>query len=82
MLEAARKLAVSCHVIRRLIRDGVLRAQQVMSEAPWQILAHDLERREVREALRRRRTRQGRPYRNSGDTRTLMIPGTCERGAQ
>jgi DNA invertase Pin-like site-specific DNA recombinase len=82
MLEAATKLAVTCHVIRKLIRDGVLPARQVMPDAPWQILAADLDRREVHEALRRRRTLQGRPCRDSGDTRTLTIPGTCEGGAQ
>jgi DNA invertase Pin-like site-specific DNA recombinase len=76
MLEAARKLDVTCHVIRTLIRDGILPARQIMCDAPWQILAVDLERRQVREALRRRRTRQGRPYRNFGDTGTLTIPGT------
>jgi hypothetical protein len=76
MLEAARKLNVTCHVIRKLIRDGILPARQVMSDAPWQILSVDLERGEVQEALRRRQTRQGRPYRNSGDARTLTIPGT------
>jgi hypothetical protein len=76
MLEAARTLNVTCHVIRKLIRDGLLPARQVMSDAPWQIRAVDLERGDVREALRRRQTRQGRPYRNSGDARTLTIPGT------
>ena len=64
------------HVIRTLIRDGILPARQVMLDAPWQITATDLERAEVQEALRRRRTRHGRPCRNVGDTRTLTIPGT------
>ena len=76
MLDAAKLLDVPCHVIRKLIRDGILPARQVMFDAPWQITATDLERPEVQEALRRRRTRQGRPYRNAGDTRTLVIPGT------
>jgi DNA invertase Pin-like site-specific DNA recombinase len=77
MLEAARTLGVTCHVIRTLIRDGILTARQVVFDAPWQILAADLKRPEVQVALRRRRTRRGRPYRNSGgDTLTSMIPGT------
>ena len=79
---AARRLGVTCHTIRALIRDGILPAHQVVSDAPWQILATDLERPEVQAALRRRRPRRGRPYRNAGDTRTLMIPGTCRGGAQ
>lgn len=76
MLDAAKRLDVPCHVIRTLIRDGILPARQVMFDAPWQITATDLERAEVQEALRRRRTRHGRPCRNVGDTRTLAIPGT------
>jgi DNA invertase Pin-like site-specific DNA recombinase len=82
MLEAARTLGVTCHVIRALIRDGILLARQIVFDAPWQILASDLKRPEVQAALRRRRTRRGRPYRNSGDTLTFMIPGTSGEGAQ
>src|SRR5207302_3618644 len=44
MLEAATTLGVTCHVIRALIRDGILPARQVVFDAPWQILAVDLER--------------------------------------
>jgi hypothetical protein len=82
MLEAARTLDVTCHVIRRLVRDGGLPAQQVMSDAPWQILAADLERPDVQRAVLQRRSRRGRPYRNSRDTRTLTIPDSYEGGAQ
>jgi DNA invertase Pin-like site-specific DNA recombinase len=81
MLDAARTLGITCHAIRALIRDGILPARQVVSDAPWQIRAADLERPEVQAALRRRRPRRGRPYRNFGDTRTLMIPGTCRGDA-
>ncbi len=42
MLEAAKRLSVPCHVIRKLIREGILPARQVMADAPWQILAADL----------------------------------------
>jgi hypothetical protein len=76
MIEAAQKLGVSCHAIRKLIHDGVLPARQLVFDAPWQILAADLERPDIQEALRRRRTRAGRPSRISRDTRTLVIPGT------
>lgn len=76
MVEAAEKLAVSCHVIRRLVHEGVLPARQLVVDAPWQIMAADLDRLEVRDALARRRKRAGRPSRISGDTRTLVIPGT------
>lgn len=75
MLEAAKHLGVSCHQIRKLIVAGVLPARQIVFDAPWQILAADLERPEVQCALRRRAGR-GRPCRNSRDDRTLEIPGT------
>lgn len=76
MVEAAKKAGVSCHAIRKLIRDGILPAKQYVVDAPWQILAVDLERPEVQQGLRRRRKRAGRPCRNSSDDRTLVIPGT------
>lgn len=76
MVEAAQKCEVSCHVIRRLIREGVLPARQLIGDAPWQIMAADLERPEVRDALAQRRKRAGRPSRISQDKRTLVIPGT------
>lgn len=75
MLEAAQKLGVPCYQIRKLIRSGILPARQVVFDAPWQILAADLECPEVQTALRRRKGR-GRPCRNSRDDQTLVIPGT------
>jgi len=42
MSEAAAKLGVTNHRIRRLIKDGVLPAQQVVPRAPYQIRADDL----------------------------------------
>jgi hypothetical protein len=75
MVQAAAKAGVSCHAIRKLIRDGILPARQVLFDAPWQILATDLERPEVQQALRRRSRHPGRPCRNSRDDRTLKIPG-------
>lgn len=76
MLEAARKIGVTCHLIRKLIKAGVLPARQVMEDAPWQIQAADLERPEVKEAIRHRRVLRGRPRRVSGNDRNLVIPGT------
>lgn len=76
MVEAAEKAGVSCYAIRKLIRDKILPAKQYVFDAPWQILAADLEHPDVQRALRRRRQRAGRPCRNSRDDRTLVIPGT------
>jgi hypothetical protein len=76
MVEAAAKVGVSCHAIRRLVQGGILPAKQYVFDAPWQILAADLERPEVAAALRDRRKRAGRPSRIFRDDRTLRIPGT------
>jgi len=54
MSEAAAALGVSHHVIRRLIRDGVLKAEQVISGAPWQIRASDLATDDVKAAISRK----------------------------
>lgn len=43
MSEAASKLGVTNHRIRRLIKDGLLQAEQVVPGAPFQIRATDLE---------------------------------------
>jgi DNA invertase Pin-like site-specific DNA recombinase len=75
MVEAAKHLRVSCHQIRKLIKSGKLQARQVVFDAPWQILAADLDRPEIQRALGRQPGR-GRPCRNSRDNRTLEIPGT------
>jgi len=60
MSEAAKALGVTNHVIRRLIKDGELPAEQVVAGAPYQIRAQDLERAHVTAAL----TRKGGPCRD------------------
>ena len=42
MSEAATKLGVTNHRIRRLIKDAILAAEQVVPGAPYQIRASDL----------------------------------------
>lgn len=76
MTEAAEQLGVSHYAIRRLIKSGVLPARQVVEDAPWQIMADDLRRPEVQEALRARDRRRRRPRRISPGQRTLRFPGT------
>ncbi len=51
MSEAAKKLGVTNHVIRRLIKDQLLAADQVVPDAPYQIRARDLESEAVITAL-------------------------------
>ncbi len=43
MREAAAKLGVTSHTVRRLIGDGELPAEQVVTGAPWQIRAENSE---------------------------------------
>jgi hypothetical protein len=47
LTEAAKKLGVTAHRVRRLIKEGVLPTEQVVPDAPHQIRATDLEKDEV-----------------------------------
>jgi excisionase family DNA binding protein len=55
--EAAAALSVSQATVRRLIKDGVLAAQQLCKGAPWIIRASDLETDKVKRAAKARRLR-------------------------
>lgn len=59
MSEAAQRLGVTNHVIRRLIKDGILTAEQVVPGAPYQIRASDLHNDSITRSL----ARKGRPCR-------------------
>lgn len=72
MSEAATKLGVSNHQIRRLIKEGILPAQQVVFDAPYQIKAADLLSDQVRSAL----ARKGRPCRVVSKNQTSMFSDT------
>jgi DNA invertase Pin-like site-specific DNA recombinase len=72
MSEAAASLGVNAHVIRRLIRDGVLPAEQVVPDAPWQIRAADLQNPRVVEALAARRS----PRRTDRQNELPIFPDT------
>jgi excisionase family DNA binding protein len=72
MSEAAAKLGVSNHQIRRLIKQGVLPADQVVFDAPWQIRATDLQDERVIAAL----ARKGRPCRPTSGNQTSMFSDT------
>ena len=69
MREAAAKLGVTSHVIRRLIQDGVLPAEQVVPGAPWQIQIKDLDRDAVVTAL----VRKGGPHRVPAQGQLLIF---------
>jgi excisionase family DNA binding protein len=70
MREAAATLGVTSYVIRRMIMDGVLAAEQVVQGAPWQIQTKDLEAEPVLAALARR----GRPRHTPAQGQIPMFP--------
>jgi excisionase family DNA binding protein len=72
MSEAAARLGVTNHRIRRLIRTGVLAAEQVVPGAPYQIRACDLHSEAVTAAIRR----TGRPCRADLDDQLPMFSTT------
>ena len=59
LTEAAAALRVTSHMVRRLIKSGVLPAVQVVAGAPYQIRAEDLASESVKSAV----ARKGRPCR-------------------
>lgn len=78
MSEAATALGVTHYMIRRLIQDRVLPAEQVMPDAPWQIRASDLRSEAVTSAL----ARKHRPCRNDVEGQLPMFIEVSEGGAQ
>jgi hypothetical protein len=70
--EAAAKLAVSHHQIRKLIKAGILATEQVVAEGPHQIRAADLQSEQVAAALKRK----GRPCRPDPENQISMFPDT------
>ncbi|MBV8800080.1 MAG: recombinase family protein [Alphaproteobacteria bacterium] len=72
MSEAAAKLGVTNHAIRRLIKGGILAAEQVVPGAPYQIRATDLQSDGVSAAL----ARKGSPCRAGFANQMSMFPGT------
>lgn len=72
MSEAAKELGVTNHVIRRLIKDGILPAKQVVDGAPYQIRTEDLQSDQVIQALRRKK----RPCRTQSDQQLSMFTST------
>jgi excisionase family DNA binding protein len=72
MSEAAAKLGVSNHQIRRLIKEGRLAADQVVPDAPYQIRASDLQDERVITAI----ARKGRPCRMIAKNQTSIFSDT------
>lgn len=76
MSEAATELGVTNHVIRRLIHDRVLAAEQVVPGAPYQIKASDLRDDRITAAIRRRTVSRPAAKRTSNFPSYSMRRGT------
>ena len=72
MRDAAAKLGVSHHQVRKLIKAGVLKSEQIIPDAPHQIRAADLQTDRVAAALKRK----GRPCRVFPENQISMFPDT------
>lgn len=72
MRDAAAKLGVSHHQIRKLIEAGVLVSEQIMPDAPHQIRSADLASEQIGAALKRK----GRPCRADSEKQISMFPDT------
>ena len=72
MSEAAATLSVTNHRIRRLIKDGILNAEQVVPGAPYQIRASDLGDNRIIAAI----AQTGRPCRVDAQNQLPMFPDT------
>jgi hypothetical protein len=72
LTEAAKAAGVSSHMIRRLIKTGTLRAEQVMQGAPFQIRTIDLASDSVKAAI----ARKGRPCRVADEDMLPMFTDT------
>ena len=72
MSEAAAKLGVNNHRIRRLIKEGLLAAEQVVPRAPYQIRASDLLNQPVIDAA----ARTARPCRIDSENQISMFSST------
>ncbi len=72
LTEAAASLGASSHLIRRLIKDGTLAAEQVVPDAPYQISAADLHGNQVANALAARKS----PCRATDQIELPMFPAT------
>ncbi len=71
MTEAATQLGVTNHVIRRLIKDRILAAEQVVPDAPYQIRARYLQSEDVTAAI----ARKHRPCRVDAQGQLPMFTG-------
>jgi hypothetical protein len=73
--ETARRLSICIGSVKRLIREGVLPATQLMPSAPWQIPAAAIETEEVKIGVRSVIERRPRNFNVLQDLKSLKLPG-------
>jgi excisionase family DNA binding protein len=73
--EAASRLKICVGSVKRLIREGVLPATQLMPAAPWQIPASALDTEAVRVGVRAVVNRRPSNFTALQDLKTLKLPG-------
>jgi len=73
--EAAHRLNICIGSVKRLIREGVLPATQLMPSAPWQIPAAALNTEAVKTGVRAVMERRPRNFTALQDLKTLKLPG-------
>jgi len=73
--ETAHRLNICVGSVRRLIREGVLPATQLMRSAPWQIPAAALETEAVKIGVRAVVERRPPNFHVLQDLKTLKLPG-------
>ena len=73
--EAAHRLNISVGSVKRLIREGVLPATQLMPSAPWQIPVSAVDTEEVKIGVRAVMERRPGNFSALQDLKTLKLPG-------
>jgi DNA invertase Pin-like site-specific DNA recombinase len=73
--QAADRLGVGSWVVRRLIKIGILEADQIVRSAPWQIKVSALEKDDIKKAIHAIKTRNFRPASGDDNDPNLTIPG-------
>jgi hypothetical protein len=73
--ETAIRLGISVGSVQKLIRAGVLPANQLMPSAPWQVPVAALESEAVKRGVREIIGRRPKNYKVLQDVKTLRLPG-------
>ena len=75
MDEAASRLKICVGSVKRLIRDGVLPATQLMPAAPWQVPVAALDSEAVKIGVRAVIERRPRNFNVLQENKSLRLPG-------